>query len=218
MLRSSVVLRSKKSLSRLGVAYSIGPDWAEPKTLQHWPGKMISEIANKVPTRLQYKENSLEIKAWGFLCDVESEDQDIIEFFKLHLDPEYKDPRTDTSVPSIKDARKWFQDYLRCVHDHIEEYFSNAFPRWKTQRTEFVFSVPTTWKSASIIAETEKLVKQAGYGSDGINGISHRAGIGLTEAEAAAVYASRQHFEVPFRNYRTNIITSANINFSRKTT
>ena len=196
----------------------MGPEWAEPKTLQHWPGKMISEIANKVPTRLQYKENSLEIKAWGFLCDVESEDQDIIEFFKLHLDPEYKDPRTDTSVPSIKDARKWFQDYLRCVHDHIEEYFSNAFPRWKTQRTEFVFSVPTTWKSASIIAETEKLVKQAGYGSDGINGISHRAGIGLTEAEAAAVYASRQHFEVPFRNYRTNIITSANMNFSRKTT
>ena len=196
----------------------MGPDWAEPKTLQHWPGKMISEIANKVPTRLQYKENSLEIKAWGFLCDVEGEDQDTIEFFKLHLDPEYKDPRTDTYVPSIKDARKWFQDYLRCVHDHIEEYFSNAFPRWKTQRTEFVFSVPTTWKSASIIAETEKLVKQAGYGSDGINGISHRAGIGLTEAEAAAVYASRQHFEVPFRNYRTNIITSANTNFSRKTT
>ena len=171
----------------------MGPDWAEPKTLQHWPGKMINELANKVPTLLQYKEGSREVKAWGFLCDQESEDTDIIATFKLHLDPAYVDPRTDAHVPTLEDARQWFQDYLRCLHDHIEGYFSDAFPRWKIQRTEFVFSVPTTWKSASIIAETERLIKGAGYGGDGVN---HRAGIGLTEAEAAAVYASKQQFEV----------------------
>ncbi|CAF9942006.1 hypothetical protein IMSHALPRED_003147 [Imshaugia aleurites] len=175
-----------------GVAYSMGPDWAEPKTLQHWPGKMINELANKVPTLLQYKENTREVKAWGFLCDEESEDTDILACFKLHLDPAYEDPRTDAPVPTLEEARKWFQDYMRCLHDHIEEYLSNAFPRWKTQRTEFVFSVPTTWKSASMIAETERLIKGAGYGSDGAN---HRVGIGLTEAEAAAVYASKQQFE-----------------------
>ncbi|KAL9137562.1 MAG: hypothetical protein Q9175_001216 [Cornicularia normoerica] len=175
-----------------GVAYSMGPEWAEPKTLQHWPGKMINELANKVPTLLQYKEDSREVKAWGFLCDQESEDIDILACFKLHLDPAYVDPRTDAPVPTLEEAREWFQDYLRCLHDHIEEYFSNAFPRWKTQRTEFVFSVPTTWKSASMIAETERLIKGAGYGGDGAN---HRVGIGLTEAEAAAVYASKQQFE-----------------------
>ena len=173
----------------------MGPDWAEPKTLQHWPGKMISELANKVPTRIQYKESSREIKAWGFLCDQEDEDTDTLELFKLHLDPEYKDPRPEAGVPTLGEARVWFQDYLRCLHDHIQDYFSNAFPHWKTQRAEFVFSVPTTWKSASIIAETERLIKAAGYGSDGVN---HRAGIGLTEAEAAAVYASQQQFEVCF--------------------
>ena len=173
----------------------MGPEWAEPKTLQHWPGKMISELANKVPTRIQYKENSREVKAWGFLCDQDSEDIDIHEYFKLHLDPEYVDPRSDAGVPTLEEARKWFQDYLRCLLDHVEDYFSNAFPRWKTQRTQFVFSVPTTWKNASIIAETEKLIKGAAYGRDGIN---HRAGIGLTEAEAAAVYASQQQFEVSF--------------------
>lgn len=169
----------------------MAPDWPEPKTLQHWPGKMINELANKVPTLLQYEEDSRVVKAWGFLCDQESEDADILTCFKLHLDPAYPDPRPD--APSLEDARQWFQDYLRCLHDHIEEYFSNSFPRWRSQRAEFVFSVPTTWKNPSMIAETERLIRAAGFGSDGA---VHRVEIGLTEAEAAAVYASKQQFEV----------------------
>ncbi len=169
----------------------MGPDWPEPKTLQHWPGKLINELANKVPTLLQYNESTNTVKAWGFLCDQESEDADYLGYFKLHLDPAYTDPRPD--APKLHQARQWFQDFLRCLHDHIEETFSDSFPRWKTQRTEFVFSVPTTWKSPSMIADTEKLIRGAGFGSDGHD---HRANIGLTEAEAAAVYASRQQFEV----------------------
>jgi len=175
----------------IGVAYSMGPEWSEPRTLQHWPGKLINELANKVPTLLQYQESTNTVKAWGFLCDQESEDADILGYFKLHLDPAYSDPRPD--APTLLQARQWFQDFLRCLHDHIEESFSDSFPRWKTQRTEFVFSVPTTWKSPSLIAETETLIRGAGFGSDGHD---HRANIGLTEAEAAAVYASKQQFEV----------------------
>ncbi|KAK3172591.1 hypothetical protein OEA41_005915 [Lepraria neglecta] len=181
-----------------GVAYSMGPDWPEPKTLQHWPGKMINELANKVPTLLQYDENTNVVKAWGFLCDQDSEDADVIGYFKLHLDPAYLDPRPD--APKLEQARQWFRDYLRCIHDHIEETFSNSFPRWKSQRTEFVFSVPTTWKNPSMIAETERLVQDAGFGHDGPD---HRAEIGLTEAEAAAVYASKQHFEVSLTQSKT---------------
>ena len=152
---------------------------------------MINELANKVPTILRYEGNPRAIKTWGFLCDAEVEDADIIDCFKLHLDPEYKDPRPN--APTLGHARQWFRDYLHCVHSHIEETFSNAFPRWKTLRTEFVFSVPTTWKNPRLIAETTALIKDAGFGSDGPN---HRAEIGLTEAEAAAVYASKQQFEV----------------------
>lgn len=174
----------------IGVAYSMGPDWPEPKTLQHWPGKLINELANKVPTLLQYNDTG-GIKGWGFLCDQESEDTDFLGYFKLHLDPSFSDPRPD--APTLEQARKWFQDYLRCIHDHIEQSFSDAFPRWKTQRTEFVFSVPTTWKNPSMINDTEKLIRGAGFGGDGHD---HRANIGLTEAEAAAVYAAKQKFEV----------------------
>ena len=84
-------------------------------------------------------------------------------------------------------------DYIRCVHDHIEETFTASFPHWKRHRTEFIFSVPTTWKNPPMIAEIERLIKAVGFGGDGPN---HHAGIGLTEAEAAAVYASKQRFNV----------------------
>ena len=175
----------------IGVAYSMAPDWPEPKTLQHWPGKLINELANKVPTSLQYHGNSRAVKAWGFLCDPEDEESDVLTHFKLYLDPAFRDRRPD--APTIEEAREWYRDYLRCLHDHIEESFSNSFPRWKSQRTEFIFSVPTTWRNPSMIAETEKLIKEAGFGGDGPG---HRLSIGLTEAEAAAVYASKQQFEV----------------------
>jgi len=167
----------------------MGPDWPEPKTMQHWPGKMINELANKVPTLLQYNEQTNTIKGWGFLCDQQSRNS--IRNFKLHLDPAFSYPRSDT--PRLEQARQWYQDFLRCLHDYLEESFSNSFPRWKSQRVEFVFSVPTTWKNPSMIAETERLIQGAGFGSDGLD---HRATIGLTEAEAAAVYASKQQFEV----------------------
>ena len=168
----------------------MAPDWPEPSVVQHWPGKMISELANKVPTSVQYDRATSRVKNWGFLCETESDSDEVEEYFKLHLDPEYRDlsphPRTTES------ARRWYGDYLRCLHSHIEETFSNTYPRWKSQRTEFIFSVPTTWKNPSMIAETMALIKAAGFGSDGPN---HRADIGLTEAEAAAVYASKHQFD-----------------------
>ena len=171
----------------------MGPEWAEPKPIQHWPGKTLSELANKVPTRLRYEENSTVVNAWGFLCDIDGDEDisDILTCFKLHLDPAFPDPRP--GAPSIEDARQWFMDYIRCVHDHIEETFTASFPHWKRHRTEFIFSVPTTWKNPPMIAEIERLIKAAGFGGDGPN---HHAGIGLTEAEAAAVYASKQRFNV----------------------
>ena len=167
----------------------MGPDWPEPRTMQHWPGKMINELANKVPTTLQYNKDTNTVKAWGFLCD--EQDEDDVGYFKLNLDPTFSDPRPN--APSLGQARQWYQDFLRCLHDYVEESFSNAFPRWKSQRAEFIFSVPTTWRNPGMIAETERLIREAGFGSDGLN---HRANISLTEAEAAAVYASKQQFEV----------------------
>lgn len=151
---------------------------------------MINELANKVPSTLHYLTGTNIVKAWGFLCDHETEEVDVVDCFKLHLDPAFKDSRPN--APSLGQARQWLQDYLRCMHDYLAETFTDSFPRWKAQKTEFVFSVPTTWKNPGMIAETEKIIKAAGFGKDGSD---HRAIIGLTEAEAAAVYASKQQYE-----------------------
>ena len=152
---------------------------------------MINELANKVPSTLHYLPNSTFVKAWGFLCDEYNGDVEVVDCFKLHLDPAFRDPRPN--APTLEQARRWLQDYLRCLHDYLVETFSDSFPRWQAQKAEFVFSVPTTWKNPSMIAQTEQIIKAAGFGGDGPD---HRAIIGLTEAEAAAVYASQQQYEV----------------------
>ena len=169
----------------------MGRGWAQPKTIQHWPGKLLNGLANKVPTRLQYEQYTDQVKKWGFQCNYDEDGTDIKEFFKLHLDPNYKDPRPN--APKVEDARRWFRDYLRCIHDHLRQTFSDSFPMWTAQRTEFVFSVPTTWKHPCMVADLEAIIREAGFGS---TGVEHRIRVGLTEAEAAAVYASQQQFEV----------------------
>jgi hypothetical protein len=57
---------------------------------------------------------------------------------------------------------------------------------WETTRIEFVFSVPTTWEPQPTVAKFKKIAMRAGWGSCRL----HTASIGLTEAEAAAVYVA----------------------------
>ena len=151
---------------------------------------MINELANKVPTRLQYYDSNV-VKDWGFLRNEDENEGVVYERFKLHLDPSFLDPRPN--APDLAQARRLFQDYLRCIYEYIVKHFSDSVPRWAIQKIEFVFSVPTTWKDPAMIAETEMLIRGAGFGS---NETKHRASIALTEAEAAAVYASKQQFKV----------------------
>lgn len=148
---------------------------------------MINELANKVPTMVQYMPQSDVVKAWGFLCNQDSGAEDVEDCFKLHLDPDFKGYQSP-DAPTLQKARQWFQDFLQGVHDHIVD----TFPRWGAEKVEFIFSVPTTWKNPSMVAEIETLIRKAGFGKDGPE---HRAGVGLTEAEAAAVYASKQQYD-----------------------
>ncbi|PGH19083.1 hypothetical protein AJ79_00117 [Helicocarpus griseus UAMH5409] len=167
-----------------GVSYSFGPEWSSPKTLQHWPGKMINELANKVPTQLEYDKSNV-LKSWGFQCSQGDTEAGIKEYFKLNLSADYRDPKP--GAPTRREALKWFQDYTRCIYQHIVSHFTNTIPNFPSLRVEFVYSIPTTWKDPRMRAEIQQYIH--------LNSGNHKATIGLSEAEAAAVYACKQHYQ-----------------------
>ena len=92
----------------------------------------------------------------------------------------------------IQEARTAFVDYMRCIYEAILAHFDDSYPRWRTRQVEFLFSVPTTWETPITIAHTEGLIREAGFGTEP----GHVAKISLTEAEAAAVYVSKQSYQV----------------------
>lgn len=162
-----------------GVAYCTAP-WTTVKRFQQW-GAIVSEVANKVPSRIAYSARTGRIKGFGFNCDFEDPDSEIQEFFKLYLDPDYRD---DYDGVSNTDARRYYRDYLSLIHSHVVRFFHDRFPHFASQTVEWIFSVPTTWRNPALIHSLELLIRQAGFGSDGAR---HTAKITLTEAEAAAV-------------------------------
>lgn len=185
-------LRSLTSTDRLkywplqGVAYSKGPDFEELRAIQHWPGTFGSTLVNKVKTAVCYDLNSGNLATWGFQCDANDESLEFNELFKLYLDPFYQDDKE--TAPTFDDAQKWFCDYLRSLYNYIIKHLDETTKNFCDNNVEFVFSIPTTWKHPATNAKIEELIKRAGFG----RATNHRATITLTEAEAAAVYASKQ--------------------------
>ncbi|KAJ5698126.1 hypothetical protein N7462_000131 [Penicillium macrosclerotiorum] len=173
-----------------GVAYSSAPEWLPPKTIQRWPGKLPGELVNKVPTCIEYDDEKVVVKNWGYMCDQEDKSASTKEFFKLHLAPQYHDDYP--GCPSRREAQRWFQDYIQCVYKHVISHFNNTIPQFDSRRVEFLFSVPTTWKDVRMVEETRGLLEKAISSKTPL----HRVSIGLTEAEAAAVYAGNEHYDV----------------------
>lgn len=161
----------------------MGPEWASPTTIQHWPGKMGYENRNKVDTAVAYDSDTQKPVTWGFLIDDDHLDYlDIQALFKLHLDPGFRDSTTYSRT--LEQAHTYFTDYMRYLYHAILDHFDHSYSSWRNIRLEFIFSVPTTWKNAAVIAKIEELIKLAGFGQRP----NHVVKISLTEAEAAAVY------------------------------
>lgn len=189
MAKPDIIVGIDFGMTSTGVAYSSAPDWPRPETIQNWPGNFKGSIADKVDTKIAYNANG-NIAGWGFAIDETDPVFDTIEeYFKLYLDPDFVDSVED--APSLQDARKWFVDYLTCLFKTIDRYLNDVVPQYRSKKVEFKFSVPTTWKNPAMIAETEQLIFNAGFCSTSL----HQAGISLTEAEAAAVYAAQQKYE-----------------------
>lgn len=177
-------------MTSTGVAYSAGPDWPRPETIQNWPGNSRGSVADKVDSKIAYNDQG-DITGWGFTIGEAfgAASECCEEFFKLYLDPEFNDSVENS--PSLQEARKWFVDYLSCLYRAVDRHLNDTIPRYSLKRVEFKFSVPTTWKNPAMIAEMEQLIRNSGFARD--NPL-HTAEVSLTEAEAAAVYASKMQY------------------------
>ena len=117
----------------------MGPEWPEPRTIQHWPGKQGHELRNKVDSSISYHIQSETRASWGFLCNPDDERFEYNALFKLNLDPEYKDPIE--GAPTYAEARAWYQDYLRCLYEYTMKFFSDTIPRFTSKRIELVLAI-----------------------------------------------------------------------------
>ncbi|KAL8831954.1 MAG: hypothetical protein Q9170_005080, partial [Blastenia crenularia] len=176
-----------------GVAYFV-PDKTDPeraKLIQKWPGKE-DKTENKVPTSLIYHDDKLQ--SWGFLCDSldqpDHPDPKRHQYFKLWLDRHHLQEvfAGSDGGPSHDEVKKWFTDFLKKLYQHIKRTFLDSLyaAQWKS-KVNFVFSVPTTWKSRNVLSTYKECIQEAGFKTRK----NHSFSIGLTEAEAAAIYTFR---------------------------
>lgn len=82
---------------------------------------------------------------------------------------------------------KYYTDFLRFLYRHIEFKLGPEIQgaTWEHAIVEFTFGVPTTW-SPKVVEAFRTVIHHAGFGS----WPGHTVSMGLTEAEAAAVYTS----------------------------
>lgn len=81
-----------------------------------------------------------------------------------------------------------YTDYFQYLYRTIEARLKGELAStWEDAKIEFIFSVPTTWRPLPTVERFRKIIAAAGFGSFP----RHKAAIGLTEAEAAAVHTAR---------------------------
>lgn len=119
----------------------MGPDWPEPKNIQTWPGKTPFEIHNKVDTAISYDiDFPARPTAWGFSCNQEDQRQEVQQYWKLNLDPQFLGNEND---PSPAEAVQWFRDYMSCIREHALAFLRERIVHFDRKNIQFVFSVPT---------------------------------------------------------------------------
>ena len=167
---------------------------APVRYIQRWPGRRGAN-ENKVPTVLVYEGSRL--SSWGFSCEDASEQntpgKTTKEWFKTLMSPEHlqqvqrEDP--ENAPRSREEVKRWFGDFMTRLYEQIESQLRPLLPTstWEDARVEFIFSVPTTWKPYPTIEDFKAIIERSGYGRER----NHSVVIGLTEAEAAAVYTSK---------------------------
>ncbi len=164
------------------------------QVISDWPGSG-DRNERKVPSILIYHASG-SISSWGYMC--EDDEYNMAgktkhEFFKIFMEAETlagaQQQGLSGTPASPLEAQRICTDYLRQVYLHVKnsieaEIGRHGLGRWSDMRVEFLFSVPTTWTSPTVVNAFKAVIRNAGFG---VEGPRHTAEVDLTEAEAAAV-------------------------------
>ncbi|AEO62058.1 hypothetical protein MYCTH_56717 [Thermothelomyces thermophilus ATCC 42464] len=176
-----------------GTTYS-GVAWAETQrpdrrvAITVWPISKTTpegESSDKVPTRLRYNDGEPE---WGFSIPVNTPPEEVVEWFKLDLDPSLQSMGTAVTSAARRGGRdvdRLVTDYVSALGNHLMYTLREKLGEGVVKSTplEFVITVPAIWSDLAKEKTRQACQKAAGLSAT-------KAPIHLiSEPEAAAIYA-----------------------------
>ncbi|TEA12275.1 Heat shock 70 kDa protein 12A [Colletotrichum sidae] len=175
-----------------GTTYS-GVAWAETQrpdrqtTITTWPiTKTVreGESSDKVPTKLRYVGDEVQ---WGFAIPVTAPQDEVIEWFKLDLDPSLQTmaQAVASEARGGHNVDRLVTDYISALGDHLLYTLREKLGEQVVTTTplEFVVTVPAIWSDLAKEKTKQACQKARSLSSD-------KAPIHLvSEPEAAAIYA-----------------------------
>ncbi|KAF6817805.1 Chaperone protein DnaK [Colletotrichum sojae] len=175
-----------------GTTYS-GVAWAETQrsdrrtAITTWPiSKTIreGESSDKVPTKLRYAGKEVQ---WGFSIPMNAPQDEIIEWFKLDLDPSLQTmgQAVSSDARGGRNVDKLVTDYISALGEHLLYTLREKLGEQvvKTTPLEFVVTVPAIWSDLAKDKTRQACQKAVGLGTT--NAPIHL----VSEPEAAAIYA-----------------------------
>ncbi|KAJ0385635.1 hypothetical protein COL922a_005960 [Colletotrichum nupharicola] len=175
-----------------GTTYS-GVAWAETQradrrtAITTWPiSKTVreGESSDKVPTKLRYAGDEVQ---WGFSIPITAPQDEVVEWFKLDLDPSLQSmgQAVSSEARGGRNVDKLVTDYISALGEHLMYTLREKLGDQVVTTTplEFVVTVPAIWSDLA-----KEKTKQACQKASGLS--SSKSPIHLvSEPEAAAIYA-----------------------------
>ncbi|KAL6356677.1 hypothetical protein LRP88_10282 [Fusarium phalaenopsidis] len=176
-----------------GTTYS-GVAWAESRNpsrrtaITQWPVSSTNkegESSDKVPSKLRYNGDKIE---WGFSIPITAPQEEVIEWFKLDLDPSLESMSQAVRADGARGGRNvdtLVADYISQLSDHLLYTLREKLGDTIVNSTplEFVVTVPAIWSDLAK-DKTKRACEQA----SGISASKQPVHL-ISEPEAAAIYA-----------------------------
>ncbi|KAF5663420.1 heat shock 70 kDa 12A [Fusarium heterosporum] len=176
-----------------GTTYS-GVAWAESRNpsrrtcITQWPVSSTNregESSDKVPTKLRYNGSKIE---WGFSIPITAPQDEVIEWFKLDLDPSLQAMGQTVTADGGRGGRNvdtLVTDFISQLGDHLLYTLREKLGDSIVSSTplEFVVTVPAIWSDLA-----KDKTKKACQKASGLSASQQQVHL-VSEPEAAAIYA-----------------------------